>query len=156
VWNTTSYELSGLEEGVKYYIALKAYDYSGNKSCFSKPVITKNCYYLSTVMTIPPYVLFLSPCIDNTSKKKRFSLFPAELTVQNQTGNYSQDATFFKATCQYDLEIFGMSFQHYWELTGQHVKPFNFFIFGDLTLEIAGSEWDRAGMGFFNGWRMLK
>jgi hypothetical protein len=40
VENTTNYRLDGLLEGVTYYIALKAYDFSNNKSDFSDEVFS--------------------------------------------------------------------------------------------------------------------
>jgi hypothetical protein len=152
----TSYVLADLPEGVKHFIALTAYDTSGNESAYSKEITTQNCYFGITYMTVPPYVSYIFPCIDHTSYDKNFSLFKNDSRVIDQTGDYAQDGQQFSAVCEYGLKQFGLDITHAWQINGYGNASSGPLILGNFSLQIEGSDRKVQGIGFFLGIKTFK
>jgi hypothetical protein len=156
VGNVTNYVLDDLPEGVKHFISLTAYDINGNESAYSKEITTQSCYFAITYMTVPPFVSYVSPCIDHTSYEKNFSLFRNDSMVINQTGDYSQDGQQFSAVCEYGLTLFGLGITHAWEVNGYGNASTDPLILGNFTLQIEGINRKAQGIGFFFGIQTLR
>jgi len=149
VGDATSYKLSGLKEGVNYYIALTSNDYNQNESDYSDVITTKYCFSGTTFIIIPPFISAIDPCFDFASEENRFSLFQENPAVSNQIGEFNQSESKFYAACEYDLEVLGKIIHCFWVSNGNGNVSTDDFVFGDFMLETEVGEWGIIGIGIF-------